>query len=36
MPESVGSVTMRTCDVPVMEAITGQPIPGGPSMIINV
>ena len=33
-PESVGSVTITTSSTPVMVEITGQPIPGGPSIMI--
>jgi len=31
-PERVGSATMRTRFAPLKHAITGQPMPGGPSM----
>jgi len=34
MAESVGSVTINTRSTPVIEDITGHPIPGGPSIII--
>ncbi len=32
MPDAVGSVTMIASEVPVSDEITGQPIPGGPSI----
>ena len=32
-PDMVGSVTMGASEAPVMEAMTGQAIPGGPSTI---
>ena len=32
LPETVGSVTIRTAVAPPRDAITGQPIPGGPSV----
>ena len=34
-PETVGSVTASTREAPVTDAITGQPIPGGPSTRIR-
>jgi len=36
MAEKVGSVTTSAKDAPAKEAITGQPIPGGPSVIIEL
>ncbi len=35
MPERVGSTAMRASELPVMEAMTGQAIPGGPSTRIH-
>ena len=35
MPDGVGSVTTIARWVPVIDEITGQPIPGGPSMRIK-
>jgi 7,8-dihydropterin-6-yl-methyl-4-(beta-D-ribofuranosyl)aminobenzene 5'-phosphate synthase len=35
MPDIVGSVTTKPASTPATEAITGQPIPGGPSIIIR-
>lgn len=34
-PEMLGSVTMRTAEASPREAITGQPMPGGPSVMIQ-
>ena len=33
MPETDGSATIRTISTPLSEAMTGQPIPGDPSII---
>jgi len=34
-PDWVGSVTINTASLPVIEDITGQPIPGEPSIMIR-
>ena len=36
IPDTEGSATTSTISTPVMEAITGQPIPGEPSITANL
>ncbi len=35
-PDAVGSVTISTASAPVIEAITAHPMPGEPSIIVNL